>query len=163
MEPARALATLFYRIAFLVDHEYDYGFESPTRLIDDTDQPLGNLEREGYPPLLRYEPPKDAVRELSKSIPRLGGMSLEAFLHYNNLMAWNEDCKYYYRDTDGGQVDWDWPRTGRINTLLTHISVRGVITGEIKFSTMMDKFQRGRGVAPVTGSEAEAVTDGLVG
>ncbi|NEU59211.1 hypothetical protein [Halorussus sp. MSC15.2] len=163
IEPARALAALFYRMAFMVDHRRDYDVETQTRRINGADEPLSEFWGEQHPTMLRYEPPVDVVQALSEVVPELGGMSLEAFLHYNDLMAWNEDCKYYYGKTDGGETDWDWPRTGRINTLLTHISILGIITGDLNLSGVLNKFQRGRGVGPITRSEAEAITDGILG
>jgi hypothetical protein len=160
---ARALAAVFYRMAFMIDHTPDYEFEAETRLVDGSEDPLTTLQTESYDTVYRYTPPEEVIQELSNVLPDLGGMSLEAFLHYNDLMAWNEDCKYYYRDTDGGDTDWDWPRTGRIKNLLTHISILGIITGDLRLSRVLNKFQSGRGVAPVTKAEAEAITDGIIG
>lgn len=38
----------------------------------------------------------DVVETLGDSFGLLGGVSLEGFLYYNDLLAQNEDCKYSY-------------------------------------------------------------------
>lgn len=161
IDPARALAILFYRMAFMVDHRWEYEPEFMTRVVSDGRVLETSTER--YPHLLVYDPPQDVISDLSEMIPEIGGMSLEAFLHYNDLLAWNEDCKYYYRDEVVRDDGWDGVRTGRINNLLTHVSIIGIITGDYRLSDLLNKFQRSRGVAPVTRDEAELISNGILG
>jgi hypothetical protein len=88
-------------------------------------------------------------------------VSLEGYLLYNDLLVQNEDCKYYYRDTVDKGKDWNF-KTGRINTLLSHISVIEYLQGSITFSEIMMRFQRGMGVAPLPFKNLDAITGGII-
>jgi hypothetical protein len=72
-------------------------------------------------------------------------MSLEAFLFYNELLVWNEDCKYHYKDTD-------WKK-GRVNTLLSHIRILGYMLEEVRLSDIFDGFARQQGISPASNDE----------
>jgi hypothetical protein len=163
VEVARILSVLFYRMAFMMDHEEAPRVEAKTRDVHFPHERVSEYYTRGYGRLFRYKPPLEVVDALSSRFGDWGGMSLEGFLHLNDLMAWNEDVKYYYRETEGGSEEWNWPRTGRINNLLTHVSVLGIITGDLKLTRLLNKFQRQRGVATVTGDEAETISKGLIG
>ena len=80
---------------------------------------------------------------------------------YNDLLVQNEDCKYYYRDTYEKEVEWN-SAIGRRNTLLTHLSVIEYIQGSVKFSAIMNRFQRGRGVAPIKLGSISSITGGII-
>lgn len=58
-------------------------------------------------------------------------------------------------------MKWD-SKIGRRNTLLTHLSVIGYIQGNAKFSAIMNRFQRGRGVAPITLGSISSITGGII-
>ena len=163
VEVARILSVLFYRMAFMMDHEEAPRVEAKTRDVHFPQERVSEYYPRGYGRLFRYKPPLEVVDALSSRFGDWGGMSLEGFLHLNDLMAWNEDVKYYYRETEGGSEEWNWPRTGRINNLLTHVSVLGIITGDLRLTRLLNKFQRQRGVATVTGDEAEIISKGLIG
>ena len=116
-----------------------------------------STSRLGY--LVRND--KEVLKSISEIVPLWGGMSFEAFLHFNDLLAWNEDCKYLYRMQ---QMNLDtWIRdTGRVNTLLTHLSIIGYLSGKIPFSQVCMKFARGKGVAPANRDEIIRVCNGYV-
>lgn len=160
-EEMRILAAIFYRMAFMVDHN-PVDFSSTVKRIsytvnDEESETSSNDETLGS--LFIYQPPSSILEYFSGKID-CGGISLEAFLHYNNLLAWNEDCKYYYR---AKLKDKPWMNaTGRINNLLTHITVLGYILGELKTFDIFYKFSAGAGVAPATSTEIQRITDGLV-
>ena len=62
------------------------------------------------------------LNNIQMVIGKIRGVSLEAYLFLNDLLAQNEDCKYYYRDVELNGGAWDY-RRGRRNTLSSHISV----------------------------------------
>jgi len=98
----KALAVLIYRSAYHLDHVAEEG-------------------------KLRYRPAPtvascmDALdQRLAKFMPN---RSVRAFLHFLDLLGWNEDVKYHFED---GKVTFtgDFPfKAGRVNTLLTCIRV----------------------------------------
>ncbi len=161
-DAARALGVLFYRMAFMMDHEPEWGDVSlPTRLVDGDGNAKGPFREETYPGLFRYDPPAEVIDAVTSEVSELGGMSVAGYLHYVNLLGFNEDCKYYYRDTNGGEKDWGWPRKGRINTLLTYVSIIGLVTGDLELHEVLNGMTNG--VCAVTEKEAHAITDGVVG
>lgn len=159
------LATIFYRMAFMNDHviagqsvqtkirEVSYNYAGSESVLNETIEQIG--------PWYRYSPSKDIVDSITGIVPLWGGMSFEAFLHYNDLLAWNEDCKYYYRMQQTKPGTWI-RETGRVNTLLTHLSIIGYVLGEVRFSEVCVKFARGKGVAPANREEILRVCGGYV-
>lgn len=153
------LATLFYRMAFMLDHEPKVGQMSRCIDVDSHGKPLGNVTPVQLPTYHAY------------SLPELGGMSaltvhgitpatpevsLEGFLVYNDLLAWNEDCKYYHRalhprkpPPPGKKPRWLGNGVGRVNTLLTHVNVIGVHMKVVPLAQILEAMSRSRGVAPV--------------
>lgn len=159
------LATVFYRMAFMNDH---FIAAQPVETkIRDISFDTFNTEHvlsegiEKVNPWHLYSPGKDVVDGISEIVPFWGGMSFEAFLHYNDLLAWNEDCKYYYRMQQTKPGIWI-RETGRVNTLLTHLSIIGYVLGEVRFSEVCVKFARGKGVAPATREQILRVCGGYV-
>jgi hypothetical protein len=164
-EFAPVLATVFYRMAFMNDHVIvTEPLKTRVRYVshDDAGREYAVEEKtELVNPWYRYSPQKEIINRIAESVPQWGDMSLEAFLHYNDLLAWNEDCKYFYRkqQTEPG----GWIRdTGRVNTLLTHVSIIGYVSGDIRFSEVCVKFARGKGVAPATREEILRICGGYV-
>ena len=127
----RTLSILLYRMAFMVDHaldentrQYQVKYIQNEEVITETSEELNEL--------YRYNPPVEAIKFITPSIPKICNMDLKVFLHYLELITWNEDCKYYY---PGYEKARDNPRrngqprippwinqTGRVNTLLTIIN-----------------------------------------
>lgn len=139
---AAVLAILFYRMAFMVDYSEIQAQEYKTTVFR-------NGKEEGtrqvpYDRFWNYRPPKETVRIIGKTFPDWGGMSFEAYLHYNSLLAWNEDGKSLAKFPN-----WSLSKsTGRINTLLTHVRVIGFITGKVELSALLGDFTRRRGMSP---------------
>jgi len=100
-EMFRAVLTLIYRNAFMLDH----------------------VENEG---IIRYRPSKEiseCIKRMGQSIDDLLDYGLLGLLHFMDNLAWNEDVKYHVEDgkaTLKGKYKWS---TGRINTLLTCITI----------------------------------------
>lgn len=113
---------------------------------------------------LRWNKPHfstELLQRLETAVGEIRGLSPEAYLLYNDLLAQNEDCKYYYRDVMLRQKEWDGV-SGRRNTLLSHLSVIAYLQGVITFSELMKRFQKGFGVAPCKIGELSVITDGRV-
>ena len=105
-----------------------------------------------YPILLFPTKSHSTIFEyIQRALGNLCEMSVEAFVLYNDILAWNEDCKYYNRGIAKGK---SWSNgTGKPNTLLTHISVLAYIRGELGLSTVLSRFIRTRGVSVPTKKE----------
>ncbi len=156
---------LFVLAAILFRMAYMEGYKKETRVCQFEDVNIetkeiinmGDVEFSFYVP----EFDEKIVIELQNEIGYLRGVSLEAYLLYNDLLAQNEDCKYYYRDTYEKGIKWN-SSVGRRNTLLTHLSVIEYIQGGVKFSEIMNRFQKGRGVAPITLNSISTITGGII-
>lgn len=146
---APALAMLFYRMAFMLDHSK----RDPTLRVQDLVKatPQDLFDRK-FPSLWQYDPPTDVLEAISHVQQSWGGLSLEAFLRYNELMAWNEDSKYYNRNVRKRKKRWI-DGTGRVNTLLTHARLIGVVTGDVKLADFLEGFSQSGGVSPATPEE----------
>ena len=111
------LGCLMFRNAFLLDHNAD----------------------------LQYCPPQEAIDYLNKVIPVYEGISVEAYLHYLEMIAWNEDVKY---STLGYDVH---AGTGRENNMLTYAHLIAVLLGRGSLSKLCSQFSRPPvGVSPIT-------------
>lgn len=164
-EIASILATIFYRMAFMDDHIIDskpqYIETQYLSFVDANKDKVMEEKREQFEPYYRYYPNIDVLSALSDVIPDWGGMSLEGYLCYNELLAWNEDCKYYYRNQQREKKPWIGS-TGRVNTLLTHISILGYLSGSMHFSTMLGKLVKQRGVGPANKDEILSICGSLI-
>ena len=96
---------------------------------------------------------------ISDAVESWAGMSFEAFLHYNSLLAWNEDSKCYAKFKE----DWSAsdPR-GRINTLLTHVRVIGFIIDEVRPSDLLGGFASQRGMSAAENAEVKRICSPFV-
>ncbi len=152
----RMFATLLYRMAFMLDHVEIKHFRAQERDVmykRDGKFKLFRQRKKEYPALFKYKPDKQVLEYITKRCPRWGEMSLEAFLFYNELLVWNEDCKYYYRNFHVSD-DAKWiTSTGRINTLLSHIRILGYILGDVPLSNIFDDFARQKGISPAHNDE----------
>lgn len=96
----RAVLTLIYRNAYLLDHVE---------------------EKKG---IIRYKPSQkiaDCIQKLEQSIGTLMEYGLLGFLHFMDMLGWNEDVKYNVKDGKP-TLKKDW-KAGRLNTLLTCITI----------------------------------------
>ena len=153
------LATLFFRIAYMLD-VVKTSREIP---YEDIDCATGKIIKKGTLSLTWYEyNPTDRIIGDSLMFPKgMRGCSIYAYLAYNDYLAQNEDCKYYYRDVIEKGGTWK-SNTGRRNTLLTHMSVIAFIEEILRFTEITDMFQRGMGVAALPAKYWEETTNGRV-
>lgn len=172
-EPLRLLARLFYAMAYMTEHEqwraestvvrqvvlrgHRYEVEQEGELTMDRFFSLCLTDAgRGIVPWI-YRPPQEATMILEEHLcGGIGSMSLEGFLYYNDLLAWNEDCKYYYRDVVMNRGEWAY-NTGRVNNILTHISVLGFLLGHISLSSLLARFASRKGVGPATWDEVRMI------
>ncbi|MBP3686769.1 MAG: hypothetical protein J6J35_00210 [Alphaproteobacteria bacterium] len=150
------LAGIFFRMAFMYGYTLikdNYHYED-INSIDNTVK-TGVLSFQYYKPVFSEK----VLNHLSSITPR--GVSLEAYLVYNDLLVQNEDCKYYYRATQIMKQAWD-SKNGRYNTLLSHISVIEYLQERLSFSQIMTRFQRGMGVAPIRLGDISDITQNII-
>lgn len=153
---ASTLGILFYRMAFLVDYELRTAGNYDAIVIRGNED-MGQRTVK-YGPFWNYQPPKLAVNEISRYFPNWGGMSFEAFLHYNSLLAWNEDGKSYAKFPG-----WTLAKPiGRVNTILTHMRMTGLAIGVVEISSVLDDYARRRGVCPVHADEIVPISGDFI-
>lgn len=144
----------FMNVHALVQEEYPYVDVNPE---------AGARVGKGMLPFEWYKPQFSAelLQQTEAAIGHNQGLSAEAYLFYNDLLAQNEDCKYFYRDEVLLHRTWSG-YSGRRNTLLSHLSVIAYLQGHISFSEVMKRFQNGFGVAPCKIEELSVITAHLV-
>lgn len=147
------LGIVFYRMAFMVDHAEQKISASRIEIESGKEGKSVGLE---CPPVWFYTPPSDALKIIGDK-QLWAKMSFEGFLLYNELLAWNEDCKYYYRAVEEKNEKWKADGTGRVNTLLTHLSVVGFHEGKIPLATLLAGFSQNRGVSAANEEQAKAI------
>lgn len=153
------LATLFFRIAYMMDTTK----VTKTLKYEDIDITTGKIINTGEMELswFEYNPSEEVLNGFQISTEALRGCSVPAYLAYNDYLAQNEDCKYYYRAVYDKGETWKTD-TGRRNTLLTHMAVIAFIEDLLRFTEITDMFQRGMGVANLPTKYWEDVTGGRV-
>ena len=165
-EVLRALAAVFCRMAYMSDHRLVEDIRTfkvvSCHIKEDGQESFFDNGELKLPSYHEYCPDSEIIDALNSHIPKLYGISLEGYLFYNDLLAWNEDCKYYYRQEilKGTELTGG---IGRPNNLLTHVCIIGLILGDIKLSALLGKFMNQRGVAPAINKEIAIITGGLVG
>lgn len=148
----KLLACEFYRIAFMIDYDF-----IPSGQKYNISHVQTNIREEfisNYG-IYIYKPNYEIINELERYFPNILGASWESFFIYNDLLALNEDCKYFFNEFNkNGNTEeaksYIKKGTGRINNMLTHIHILSVILGENKLTNLLNSFTRGRGVAPLT-------------
>ena len=152
----RVFVILLYRMAFMLDHIELENFKTQARDIayrKNGKTKITHRFKITLPTQFKYKPNEQAVDYIASKCPRWGEMSLEGFLFYNELLAWNEDCKYYYKKIHTKDKTKWINKTGRVNTLLTHIRILGYMLGEVPLSDIFGGFVNGKGVSPASKDE----------
>lgn len=91
-----------------------------------------------------YLPDYSVIKPFVEALPIYEGISTEAYLHYIDAIAQNEDVKY---DTLGHDIKTG---TGRTNNLLTYAHIIAVLLGKASLSKLCASFARPPvGVAPI--------------
>lgn len=96
-----------------------------------------------------YNPPKDVIDAIKSVVPTFNGIDTEVYLRYVDIIAWNEDVKYW-------TLEYDLIKgPGRTNNMLTYAHIAAVLLGESSLSGLCMSLIRGMGVAPITVAEAK--------
>ena len=140
----KKLSVILYRVAYLIDFTNNNG-------------------------KVRFTPSTQLINEIKEIQIEVDNKNLDinilAFIHFIDLLGWNEDVKYHTEDYAGEIKSSNFGR-GRINTILSCISiplilqkfVEEVLNGKknvanidfsIVINTMQD-FSRTRGVLPIS-------------
>lgn len=148
----KLLACEFYRIAFMID----YQFIPANTTFQVTNIQTGDIEQfTSTSGIYIYTPNDEIINELRNHYPTILGASWESYFMYNDLLALNEDCKYFYNELNStgnslSAEEYIKKGTGRINTMLTHIAVLALILGEHNLTDLLQTFINKKGVAPLT-------------
>ena len=110
-DTANIVAMVLFRMGFLIDH------------MENAD---GNF---------RYSPNKDVLEYVDKKTNKLFDFKFSAFLHYLDLIAWNEDVKYdrTHNIHDG---------TGGRNNILTYVHLLTALLDKTDFVKFASGFAR---------------------
>ena len=156
---ADIMGVIFLRIAYMLDYKHI----SCDHLFEDLDISAGTISNNGMVNLtwncLSFD--KDVIETLNDRFPLSGSdISFEAFLYYNDILAQNEDNKYYYlKGSSKEQILKNG--NGRINNCLSHLTVISHVRDHIGISKLIDSFQR-TGVAPLPQSRLYEACGDLV-
>lgn len=135
------------------DHVFNFFQQVQKRAGDETLELLGCLmirnawllDHQLVDGRYMYNPNQGVVDAISDRFPQYDNISTEAYLHYIDAIAQNEDTKYYtlgYDITTG---------TGRTNNLLTYANLIAVLLERASLAKMCSAFARPPvGVAPIT-------------
>ena len=111
---------LIFRMAFMSDHQNQEG-------------------------KWRYIPPKGALSILKKRLPGIGGVPVDVFLYFLDILALNEDVKMHTLGHENAQHDY-----GRVNTLLTFTHLVAVLLNRRSLAKFAGAFARPpSGMAPL--------------
>jgi len=151
IEILKLLSCEFFRIAFMIDYQKSENLIFTYRDIN-TDI---NKQYESSHKIYLYTPNNYIITLLQSISPKIYGASWEAFFMYNDLLALNEDCKYFYNNLQLTNDRLEATKyiksgTGRVNTMLSHIHVLAFITGDAKLTDLMNSFLRYRGACPIS-------------
>lgn len=148
----KLLACEFYRIAFMIDYEFlpvDTTFQV-------TNIQTGDIEKfTSTTGIYIYTPNDKIINKLKNHYPTILGASWESFFMYNDLLALNEDCKYFYNQListgkESSAEKYIRRGAGRVNTMLTHIAIIAFILGEYKLTDLLQNFVNHKGIGPLT-------------
>jgi hypothetical protein len=115
------LGMLIFRMAFMLDHEKNQKNQ------------------------WRYVSPKVSLAILKKRLPEVGGVPVDIFLYFLDILALNEDVKVHTLGHENAQFDY-----GRINTLLTFAHLIAVLLNRRYLAKFAGAFARPpSGMAPL--------------
>lgn len=156
------LIILFYKSAYYIDF---IKIDNPKFVVRMKENkkifPAREIDFEGPVLLFDQDIHRIMFEFIQNKIGNICGMSVEAFVLYNDILAWNEDYKYYTKALSEGKK-WSNNGVGKPNNPLTHISILGYIRGEFKMSEILNRFVRTRGVSVPTKDELQKFFDDYI-
>jgi len=89
-------------------------------------------------------------------------VSFEAFIKFVDLLVQNEDCKYFCKKVlDAEKKDYSL-KNGRTATCDANLVMLDYLSGRITFSSLVNRFQRSRGVPSFKKSDYPKVTNEII-
>lgn len=89
-------------------------------------------------------------------------ISFEGFIKLVDLLFQNEDCKYYYINVIiKGKNNYKYDN-GRINSSAANLLILNYLEGNVKISSLLNSFQKTRGVPTFKKADYSVVTDKMV-
>ena len=89
-------------------------------------------------------------------------ITFEAFIKFVDLLFQNEDCKYYYKNVIiKGRDDYKY-ENGRTSSSMANLQILNYLQGYEKLSSLLNVFQKSRGVPDFRVRDYSTVTDGIV-
>lgn len=119
------------------------------------------LDHEMVDGKVAYNPPKDVIDEIKKDIPTAYKISLEAFMHYLDAIALNEDVKYKTKGDLRGKPYGN--QAGRPNNLMTCAHLIAVLLGRAELVDFAYGFSTMRGVSGLSLGRAKKYFPMLAG
>ena len=101
----------------------------------------------------------DKINLPSRKYQKKVQVSIEGFLYYLDILAQQEDCKYYYTRRIKGEKSLK-VGVGRINNLLTVVNVIDRLLSDRPYGDIVSSI--GKYVRPIDSSKIEYVTGGLI-
>ena len=89
-------------------------------------------------------------------------ISFEGFIKFVDLLFQNEDCKYYYKNVVIEKKAGYRLNNGRNNSSAANLLILNYLEGNVKISTLLDSFQKSRGVPTFKKGEYSVVTENIV-
>lgn len=147
------LGAIFLRMGYM----YRYKHNNEEYLFEDIDMTTNRIANTGNINLewnsIKLD--DDVIETINDRLGPINGISIEAFIYYNDLLVQNEDCKYNYLMGDGWKIN-----QGRINTCLTHLTLISHLRGYMGLSKLISRFRTG--VAPLPQSRFNEACGDLV-
>lgn len=117
----QTLAYIFCRMAFMMDHKLVSG--EYTTYLYGRDYGVLDLDNPVSLHYYAFRPDRIICDWLEDEIGEIRNMSALCYLQLNDIIAQNEDCKYYYQSIQTGHK-WS-PSVGRYNMLMTYVNIVG--------------------------------------
>lgn len=134
------MARMFYKMAFIEYHIVNFG-NLPVYIAEDHDYDNMTISNLAFAPHYLYAPGND-IQDLVNEIAEICNMGADTFMYYCDILSWNEDVKYYYREIrERNGTRWN-PRVGRYNNLLSYVGVLGFLLNRIPRNKVFNMLQK---------------------
>lgn len=158
----KLIACEFYRISYMIDYKeisenQDYILQD----INDTCKTDIKVHKKYY----KYQPNQTIISNIEKVFPNILEVSWTALFYYIDLIAQNEDCKYYTsalltpkkkRTKKNGEPifyeadEYLFRGPGRVNTMSTFIAIISTLIDQSLLPWLLSQFSSKRGIVSLT-------------
>lgn len=158
----KLIACEFYRIAYMINYEeVNENQNYISQNINGTNKTDVKIHKKYY----KYQPNQKIISDIEEVFPSISEISWTAFFYYIDLIAQNEDCKYYTSailiPKKKGKKKNDEPifykadeylfkGSGRVNTLSTFIAILNTLIDQSLLPWLLSQFSSKRGIASLT-------------